>query len=318
MIKYYLHYPLFFLLFILLFILLFNSKIYAQSKDSTSFSQPITIDDVVIRAKHSGFDIGKFIEIIQTDTTFYKAFKTLNLSTFNAENNIKVYDKKGKKVKASLISETKQIYRDNCRTMNALEERTTGDFYKKNGEYNYFTAALYANVFFTNGKICGETNIVKGALEQEGKGKGRIGKSKIQLKHLIFNPGSKVEGIPFISNKVAIFEPEIAKMYDFKLIYENKNGVPCYLFEALAKPEYSKDVVINVFKTWLRVSDYSIVSRTYSLSYNAGVYDFDVKMHVDLKKVGNQLLPSFVSYNGNWFVLTKGREIVQFFTTFDY
>lgn len=307
----------YFTLFFIFMLLLCNSS-KAQNKDSTSFYQPLLIDDVVIRAKNSGFDIKKFIEIIQNDTTFYKAFKTLNLSTFNAENNIKIYEKDGKAVKASLQSETKQIYRNHCRTMNVLEEHTTGDFYKKNGDYNYFTAALYANVFFTEGKICGENNIVKGSFEKEGKGKGRIAKSKIQLKHLIFNPGSSVSGVPFIGNKVAIFEPEIAKMYDFKLISENKNGIPCYLFEAKAKPEYSKDVVINIFKSWLNINDYAIVSRTYSLSYKAGIYDFDVKMHVDLKKVGSTLLPSYISYNGNWFVLTKGRERAQFVATFDY
>ncbi len=28
--------------------------------------------------------------------------------------------------------------------------------------YNYYTAQLYAGLFFTKGKVCGETNIVKG------------------------------------------------------------------------------------------------------------------------------------------------------------
>lgn len=298
--------------------LLSKKDAHAQSYDSSIFSQPIMMDEVVIRASKTGFDIKDFINIIKNDTTFYKAFRTLHLVTYNADNDIQVYGKKGQKVKASLVSETKQIYRDGCRTMNVLDEKTTGDFYKKNGEYTYYTAELYANLFFTKGKVCGEDNIVKGHLEKEGKGKGRLEKSKIQLKYLIFNPGSPVQGVPFIGSKVAIFEPEIAKMYDFKLVAEDKNGVSCYLFEAKAKPEYKKEVVINIFKTWLRKSDYAIVSRDYSLSYKAGIYDFDVFMHVDLKKVGNRLLPSFLSYNGNWFVLTKGRERVKFSAQFDY
>lgn len=298
--------------------LLFHSKINAQTRENPIFSQPVLLDDVVIRATRSGFNVNEFINIIKTDTTFYKAFKTMDLVTYNAENNITIFDKKGKTVKASLNSETKQIYRNGCRTMNVLDEKTTGDFYKRNGDYNYFTAALYANVFFTKGKICGEDNIVKGSLEKEGRGKGRLEKSKIQLKQLIFNPGSRVDGVPFIGNKVAIFEPEIAKMYDFKIDAVEKNGISCYLFEATPKPEYQKEVVINVFKTWLRVSDYSIVSRTYSLSYNTGVYDFNVAMHVDLQKVSNHLLPSLISYNGNWHIFTKGRERAKFTAKFDY
>ncbi len=293
--------------------------VYAQQiRDTSSFHQPIMIDEVVINAFQDGINVEDFIEIIKGDTTFYKAFKSLHLQTYYAENDIKVYDKRGEKIIASLVSETKQIYRDDCRTMNVLEEEVTGNFYKRNGDYRYFTAELYAELFFTEGKVCNENNIVKGSLEEESRGKGRIEKSKIQLKHLIFNPGHRISGIPPIGNKVAIFEPEIAKMYDFQIITEEKNGVACYLFEAKPKPEYERKVVINLFRTWLRQSDFSMISRDYALSYKFGVYDFDVKMHVDLKMVNNQLLPSYITYDGNWFLITKGRERVKFFAKFDY
>jgi len=275
------------------------------------------MDEIVINASDHGFDVKSFIDRIKNDTTFYKAFRSMHLVTYNAENDIRVYNKHGK-VKASLKSETKQIYRDGCRTMNVLYEKTSGDFYKRNGDYRYFTAKLFADLFFTKGKVCGENNIVKGHLEEETNGKGTIEKSKSRLKQLLFQPGQSVEGVPFIGDKVAIFNPEIAKMYDFRLVTEDKNGVPCYLFEAKPKPAYEKDVVINIFRTWLRQTDYAIVSRDYSLSYNARIYDFNVVMHVDLKKAGDKLLPSFISYNGNWHVLTQDRERVKFTARFDY
>jgi hypothetical protein len=276
------------------------------------------MDEVVITAQQHGFDVQTFIELIKNDTTFYKAFRSLHLVTFNATNNIEVFDKQRKKKVATLQSETKQVYRDGCRSMNVLEEKTSGDFYKKNGDYRYYTAALYAQLFFTKGKICGEDNIVKGHLEKEELGKGRIEKSKTQLKYLVFNPGQPVPGVPFVGNKVAIFKPEIARMYDFKLIAEEKNGTPCYLFEARPKPAFKNDVVINVFRTWLRQSYYAIIARDYALSYKTMFYDFDVVMHVDLKKINNQLLPFVIQYSGNWHVLTKNREIVQFRARFDY
>jgi len=134
----------------------------------------------------------------------------------------------------------------------------------------------------------------------------------------MFFPGRPVPGVPFVGNKVAIFQPEIAQKYDFSLSAEDKNGVPCYLFEARPKPEYKDDVVINVFKTWLRQSDYAIIARDYALSYKTILFDFDVKMHVDLSKVRGQLLPSFISYNGNWHIVSKKREIVRFTASFDY
>lgn len=289
----------------------------AQVLDTNTYFAPILIDEVIVNSNKDGFNIGDFINRIKTDTTFYKAFRSMHLVTYNAENDVRIFEKKGSKLKASLKSETKQVYRDGCRTMNVLEENVTGDFYDKKGNYNYYTAELYASLFFTKGKICGEDNIVKGKLEEESGGSS-IEKNKAKLKQLMFNPGSKISGIPFMGNKSAIFDPEIAKMYDFKLSVDVRNGVDCYVFEATPKREYLSDVVYKQFKTWFRQSDYSIISRDYALAYNTLAYDFDVVIHVDLEQRGNMLLPSFISYRGNWFAFTKGREKVIFTAKFDY
>lgn len=292
--------------------------LYAQNVDTTSFNQPVVLDEVVIRAESTGFNVKDFIRLVEQDTTFYKAFRSMNLQTYNAVNDIKIYNKKGTKIVASQQSETKQIYRDGCRSMNTLFQKTTGHFYKSNGDYAYYTARLFAELFFTKGKVCGENNIVKGHLEKEQIKGGRIEKSITQLKYLMFFPGRPVPGVPFVGDKVAIFEPGIAKKYDFSLTSEDKDGVPCYLLEARPKPGYKDDVVINVFKTWLRRSDNAIIARDYALSYRTMLFDFDVVMHVDLSKAGGQLLPTFISYDGNWHILSQKREIVRFTASFDY
>lgn len=307
----------FYVIVIAIFSLLANTSAMGQVLDTNTYFAPILIDEVIIKSANNGFDIKEFIERIKNDTTFYKAFRTMHLVTYNAENDIKVFEKKGNKIKASLYSETKQIYRDGCRTMNVLEEKVTGDFYNKKKEYNYYTAQLYASLFFTKGKVCGENNIVKGKLDDDGA-KGSLEKNKARLKQLMFNPGSKISGIPLMGNKSAIFDPEVAKMYDFRLAVEDKNGIPCYMFNATPKKEYAGDVVYKQFKTWFRQSDYSIVARDYALSYNTVAYDFDVVIHVDLRQVGENLLPSYISYRGNWFAFTKGREKVNFVAKFDY
>ena len=200
--------------------------------------------------------------------------------------------------------------------MDVLEEKTTGDFYNKKKEYNYYTAELYASLFFTEGKVCGENNTVAGYDKQ--KGKGQLEKHKYQLKQLIFNPGSKVSGVPFAGNKVAIFEPEVAKMYDFKLMLVEYDGEDCYLFSAKPKPQYKSDVIYNELTTWFRKSDYSIVARDYSLSYRTLLYDFDVDIKVRLKNVNGQLLPYKMNYVGNWHVATKDRERASFNTIINY
>ncbi len=38
--------------------------------------------------------------------------------------------------------------------MEVIEEKTTGNFYDRKGDYNYYTAELYANLFFTKGTVC--------------------------------------------------------------------------------------------------------------------------------------------------------------------
>ncbi|MBS1773606.1 MAG: hypothetical protein JST82_12165 [Bacteroidetes bacterium] len=298
------------------FILVFISQLaIAQSKDSSIFSQPIRMDDYVVKAVRKGFDVQGFIRRVRNDTTFYKAFRSLHIVSYTALNDIKVYDKKGK-VQASLYSKTKQKVANGCRTMDVLEEKTTGDFYNRKHQYNYYTAELYAFLFFTEGKKCGEDDVVVGALKKAGNSKNESNSYK--LKQLMFNPGGKVKGIPLMGDKSNIFDPDVAKMYDFKLLSDEYEGEDCYVFKAIPKKEHIKDVVYNDFTTWFRKSDYSIVARDYSLSYKTLVYDFDVRMKVRMTHTHGKMLPNRIEYDGNWHVFTKGRERVKFATSLSY
>lgn len=296
-------------------LLLAASGVSAQIRDTSIFSQPIKMDDIVISAVRSGWDMQGFIKRVKNDTTFYKAFRSLHIVSYNAINDIRVYDKKGS-IQASLYSKTKQTVANGCRTMQVLEEKTTGDFYDRKRRYNYYTAELYAFLFFTIGKKCGEDDVVIGALKKAGNSKNESNSYK--LKQLMFNPGGKVKGIPLMGDKSALFDPEIAAMYDFKLSSELYYGEDCYLFTAVPKPRYADDVVYNNFTTWFRKSDYTIVARDYSLSYKAVVYDFDVRMKVRMTYANGKMLPAYIEYDGNWHVFTKGRERVKFTTSLSY
>ncbi len=295
----------------LLVLMLICCTAQAQQKDSSIFNLPLKMDEVVVKAVRGGWDVKGFISRVKTDTTFYKAFRSLRITSYTSINDIRVLNDKGG-VKASLYSKTKQTAANGCRTMQVLEEKTTGDFYTRKREYKYYTAELYAYLFFTKGKECGETDIVAGSMKA---GKGTIEKNKYRLKQLIFNPGSKVAGVPLMGDKAAIFEPDVAKMYDFKLLSEMHDGVECYVFKAIPKKEYADDVVYNELTTWFRKTDYAIVARDYSLSYKTLVYDFDVRMKVRTMLVNGKLLPQYIAYDGNWHVFSKKRERVRFTTT---
>jgi hypothetical protein len=294
---------------------------YAQQQDSLDnerLAKMISLSEVVVR---SDINVAKFIDRVKNDTTFYKAFKNLHVLGFTSLNDIRIIDKKGKP-KASLESKTKQNRADGCRTMDVLSETVQGDFYNKNGGYNYYTAGLYAGLFFTRGKVCGEDNIVKGT-SFEAKGKSGMAKHREQLKMLFFNPGKKIPGIPFIGNKINVFDPDVAEYYDFLIDYSDYEGKSCYVFTVKAREDLSggkKDkIVIDDMVTWFDAKTMEVMARNYRLSYDAGVYDFDVSMEVQMTKFGDYLVPKTLRYKGNWDVVFKKRERGVFTATlFDF
>ena len=266
-------------------------------------SKIITLSTVVLDNK---LNVPAFIERVKNDSSFYKAFKNLRTVNFTAINDIRMNNKSGK-LDASLNSHTKQIVLNGCRTMQVLEETATGNFYTDAKEYNYYTAQMYASLFFTKGNICGEDNIVKGK-EFSTEGKSGMEKHKEQLKMLFFNPGRKINGLPFMSNKTAIFEDEIADSYDMDIDWERYNNTNCYVFKQKVKDGKKGSVVVDEMTTWFNEITFDVVARTYSLSYDAGVYDFKVNMEIQMTTFGNLTVPALIRYNGNWKAIFKKRE----------
>lgn len=289
-----------------------------DSLDNERLARMVSLSEVIIR---SDLNVARFIERVKNDTSFYKAFRNLHLLGFSAWNDIRIRDKKGK-TRASLQSKTRQLRTGGCRSMQVLDENHSGDFYDGNGDYNYYTAQLYAGLFFTRGSVCGETNIVKG-IDFSPRSKSGIEKHKEQLKMLFFNPGKKIPGIPFIGDKIDIFDPERAALYDFTLDYGDYEGQSCYIFSIRAKsglPGAAKNrIVIDSMITWFNVKSFEVMARNYDMSYDAGVYDFDVHMEVQLTKFGDFLVPKLLRYIGNWDVVFKKRERGMFTATlFDF
>lgn len=289
-----------------------------DSIDSERLAKMVSLSEVVMR---SDLNVPSFIQRVKDDTTFYKAFRNLRVLGFTSLNDIRIMDKKGKR-KAGLQSKTRQHRRHGCRTMEVLEETTDGDFYDSQHEYNYYTAELYAGLFFTRDSVCGENNIVKG-IEFSPRAKKGMAKHKEQLKMLFFNPGKKINGIPLMGDKIDIFDPDRARFYDFIIDQGDYEGQQCYVFTIRAKEtlrEGKKDkIVIDNMVTWFNAKTMEVMVRNYDMSYEAGVYDFDVHMEVQMTKFGNYLVPRTLRYSGDWDVITKKRERGLFTATlFDF
>jgi hypothetical protein len=298
--------------------MIFVGHSWAQDTTLKIENQNFTLADAIVR---NHFEYKDILAKIKRDTSFYKAFKTLRTIGYSSYNHIEMYDK-NQQMQASLDSRTRQNRIGDCRTMDVIEEKTFGNLRDRNGEYNYLTPSLYASLFFTKGKICGETNIVKGK-KRIIQGSG-IEKAKEQLKMLFFNPGEKIPGIPMIGNKLDLYDDNAHELYDYRLDYVDYHGKLAYVFEIKPKEDlgfFAKDrVVVDQMITWFNPSTLEVLGRNYSLSYKAGVYDFNVQMEVEMTYTLNGLLvPKILRYKGDWDVIFKKRERGLFTATlFDY
>ena len=302
------------------FILILFLPLFSWGQDTTIIdnNRVVTLPEVMIR---NDFNYKKLLHQIQNDTTFYKAFRNLRVLGYSSYNDIQMLDKKGK-IKASLSSKTKQVRANGCRTTEVLEEKTTGDFYNNAHQYNYITADMYASLFFSRGKICGEDNIVAGHT-LDASNKSGMEKHKEQLKMLFFNPGKKIPGIPFIGNKLDLYDEQAIKYYDYKIDIVEYAGQNCYTFTIKPKEELgwlkNDNIVVDEMITWFDMKTLEVLARNYSLSYKAGVYDFNVSMEVVMQKFNGLTVPKLLRYKGNWDIIFKKRENALFTATlFDF
>jgi len=120
-------------------------------------------------------------------------------------------------------------------------------------------------------------------------------------------------------NKTEIFDESMADKYNMNIDFRDYNQTPCYVFTIKVKDDKKSDVVIDEMTTWFNEKTFEIVARNYSLSYDAGIYDFKVEMEAQMTKVGDLLVPSVLRYNGNWNAIFKKRERGVFTATlFDF
>ena len=299
-------------------ILCFTFSLTAQDSSVNFEKKAVLLKEVVVR---NNINVQAFMTRVKDDTTFYKAFRNLKVLGYTSLNDIRMLNKK-EKVVAALNSRSKQNVKDGCRWMEVLDEKAEGNIYDKNHQYNYYTPEMYAGLFFARDTICGETNIVAGT-EFSTRGKSGMAKHKEQLKMLFFNPGKKIPGLPFIGNKIALFDDKVAELYDFVIDMQSFNNINCYLFKVTPRSDLStsekSQIVINEMTTWFNADNWEIVARNYDLSYNAGVYDFDVHIEVEMTKFNELLVPKVMRYYGNWDVVFKPREKGIFTATlFDF
>ena len=129
--------------YVIVFLIASNALV-AQDSLVKVQNKTVTLKEVVVR---NNLNVSAFIERIKNDTTFYKAFRNLKVLGYTSLNDIRMLGKNDK-VTASLNSRTRQHVNEGCRYTQVLEEQTSGDIYDKKHQFNYYTAGMYAGLFF--------------------------------------------------------------------------------------------------------------------------------------------------------------------------
>ena len=195
--------------------------------------------------------------------------------------------------------------------------RESGKLRDKDGDFRFLTAEMYDDVFILKGPHRASNAIA--SRNQEISRESRFDKYKSELKKFMFNPGQEIASVPFIGDKLALFEPSMVPLYDFSIGTESRNGHPCWVFSALARDTVGgkladeDDTVIKRMKTWFDQETMNVMAREYRIMHASLILDFDISIRVENRLTAGELVPTQVWYDGVWDIPFKKKEIVNFY-----
>lgn len=271
----------------------------------------VTIDSA-ITVSSTRLTIESFINEIINDTSFYAAFRNMKKYSFTAENRIFTYDKKN----AVAGKIYRKIYHNNegPYKMQFLEKKDEGNVYKRNGKYALYTVEMFDYIFMN----AYNSDFVPSAPISGAKGESNES-YKDKLKTLIFSPGRPIKGVPFIGKKTEIFTANMRQYYDYSFYRGTYlDSIPVYRFKVEMKPglsNWTKDgLMIKELTTIFDMRNFQILGRYVDMKYDNFAFDFDVQMNIELGYFGNDqtLLPTKITYQGNWDIPFKREERASF------
>jgi hypothetical protein len=283
------------LLVLCLLFLAFNSKAQQQPRYNPDTIRTIVIDSVVNIHSHK-LNVQDFIDAVLADTGFFQAFRNMKKYSFIGENYIYTYDKNNK-INGKVYRKFKRIQSNDKQTIEYITKRDSGNVYKKDGKYQLYTVNMFDYIFMNAYK----SGYSSGSMIS-GKPDSKDQSYKDKLKILIFAPGHRVDGIPFISNKTEIFSPDMRPLYDYQFARGTYlDSIPVYRFRVVQKASTSNsDVVIKELTTIFDTRTFQILGRYVNIQYHNMFIDLDVKMNMELDKFNGDLVPTKVTYQGDW------------------
>jgi hypothetical protein len=293
------------LLFVFILLCAFISKAQQQQRFNPDTIINVKIDSAINIRSHK-LNAQDFIDAVLADTGFYKAFRNMKRYGFLAANDIYTYDKKNK-VDGEVHRRVKHTIVNGKPQTEYLFKQDKGNVYKHNGKYELYTVEMF-DYIFNNAYNSGFSAADPLA------GVGKNGSYKDKLKTLIFTPGRKVTGIPFISSKTEIFGRDMRQFYYYEFARgKYLDSIPVYRFKVIKKPSVADgDVMIREMTTIFDVRNFKILGRYVDMKYSNMFFDFDVKMNIELIPFNGELLPAKISYQGSWNVPFHKEERASF------
>jgi hypothetical protein len=266
----------------------------------------IMIDSNLVNIRSHRLNAQDFIDAMLADTGFYQAFRNMKKFAFNAENRVYTYDKKNK-VDGKIYRKIHHSNNVGAHKIEYLAKKDSGAVYKKNGKYELYTVEMFDYIFMN----AYNSDFVKSdAPVGGGKNEGY----KAKLKTLIFTPGRKVTGIPFVSSKTEIFGPDMRQFYTYQFARgKYLDTIPVYRFRIIPKTSISDgDVVIKEITTIFDTRTFQILGRYIDLKLKNFMVDFDVQMNIECNNFYGELLPVKITYQGNWDIPFHKEERASF------
>lgn len=295
---------------IYLLLLPFITKAQAINRYNPDTVLTVVIDKDVIKTARAGLFVEDFITEIVNDTSFYQAFRNMKRYAFTAQNTIFTYNTNNK-VTGKVYRKIRHSNDKKGHNITYLTKETSGQLYKRNGNYQLYTVEMFDYIFMNayNSDFVATTSSAKG----EGKNEGY----KDKLKTLIFAPGKPIKGVPFISGKTEIFSTDMRKNYNYSFasgVY--LDSIPVYKFKVLMKPELSdwtkNDLMIKELTTIFDKRNFQILGRYIDMKLDNFAFSFDVQMNIEMSYFNDNLLPTKISYQGNWDIPFKKEERASF------
>jgi hypothetical protein len=277
----------------------------------------IQLDDVIISEDNNGFTVEDFIHYVKNDTTFYKGFKHLRYYQHKYSSSLNVYNKKNKKI--GVLNKQGTHFSDGESAFVVDDSLyVEGKIFKRNGSHKFYTTKAFDEVFFPYDSMNVSLEINKNKNKEESQ-------NVRDAKTIGFSIGTDnvEQSKGGAKKKLAIFDIDMQKYYDYIISDTVYNDIACYVFTVRVKEnlekKQSEKVLIRKVLSYFDKENFNVIYREYKFVYDNWFINLNMDVIVHLDYVGGVHVPTKILYDGFWKVLFFKKERSDFnLKLFDY